>query len=836
MSLLLALVLCLSLTPVSVLASEEVEEDATVEETEERAIIVGDDSTEAEEESSVKIQAEIAEDASPIETEVKTDNSDGDEISPITVEDTPLLDGGTTLPSNLYVIQQTGVTCTLASCVMMLRAKLYLGGYASWSSVTESSVRPVAWDPWGSLGYSWTYSIGGNSMTVAHKEVSGLSISSLKALLNAHPEGVVIYCRSIPHAILVTDYEGDTFYGADPVSGYSGRRKISETWLAKLIGDQSKILSSTNDYWYISSSNITITPTTYTFRLTGMLDGDSFDTLVGAGTCDVYINGKLAANDVEEYSASLPTGTTYEIRDIRTSSDWYSYAGVSSGSLSGTVGTSAVDVQLHFIQKHAVVMSGGNTPPVSEGFDIALIYIKGDLTRIVMYGDTVGELQDPVMIGSDYVFSGWYTEPSGGTRVTEDTVVYKDMVVYAQWVPPGQYTVNFDANGGSCSDTVRTVNAGKIIGDLPTPVRSGYTFDGWYTDPFGGTRVTSSTVVTSSVTLYAHWTNLTNYYTICFNASDGVVGGVRGSFENSLIREPYVLDEYDPDCVKLQFVTAGTYLWDYGIYPAPSAEGYEFVGWRCADESWNDMVLTMDTLLTEGILENMKYTAGVYAIYERKSFTITYNANGGTGAPLKQTWSEALTIPLQEPSRVGYTFCGWGFYADDTEGVLMPGETYLLTPVDRTLYAVWKMDETPHVHDWAAWTVSKQATCTGDGEETRICSSDASHIETRIVPALGHDLIYVEGREPTCWETGNIEYWYCERCDKYYADAYAAHEISEYETLIDVLPIPSPVPDAPYNDAGALEAVRILRGLVGIEEATGLTAADAAAILQFIGK
>ena len=71
------------------------------------------------------------------------------------------------------------------------------------------------------------------------------------------------------------------------------------------------------------------------------------------------------------------------------------------------------------------------------------------------------------------------------------------------------HTVNFNANGGSVSTSHKQVTAGGIYGDLPTPTRSGYNFDGWYTAVSGGVQVISSTTVNLSntqVTLYAHWT------------------------------------------------------------------------------------------------------------------------------------------------------------------------------------------------------------------------------------------------------------------------------------------------------------------------------------------
>ena len=69
------------------------------------------------------------------------------------------------------------------------------------------------------------------------------------------------------------------------------------------------------------------------------------------------------------------------------------------------------------------------------------------------------------------------------------------------------YTLTFDANGGTCNETSREVANGTAIGELPTPTRDYYAFDGWYLSD-GTTKVTAATVFTSGTdqTIYAHWT------------------------------------------------------------------------------------------------------------------------------------------------------------------------------------------------------------------------------------------------------------------------------------------------------------------------------------------
>lgn len=91
----------------------------------------------------------------------------------------------------------------------------------------------------------------------------------------------------------------------------------------------------------------------------------------------------------------------------------------------------------------------------------------------------------------------------------------KTVNVYANW-KPNTYTLTFNANGGSITTTggsvtttSKQVNYNAAYGELPTPERQYYRFDGWFTAANGGSQVSSSTKMgTSNVTVYAHWTKL----------------------------------------------------------------------------------------------------------------------------------------------------------------------------------------------------------------------------------------------------------------------------------------------------------------------------------------
>ena len=100
---------------------------------------------------------------------------------------------------------------------------------------------------------------------------------------------------------------------------------------------------------------------------------------------------------------------------------------------------------------------------------------------------------------------------------------YNSVDIVASGSSTSQYTVTYNANGGTVSPSSATVNAGQSV-TLPTPSRSSYTFNGWYTASSGGSFVGgagSSYTPSSSITLFAQWTIV--QYTVTWNANGGTV-------------------------------------------------------------------------------------------------------------------------------------------------------------------------------------------------------------------------------------------------------------------------------------------------------------------------
>lgn len=141
-----------------------------------------------------------------------------------------------------YAKQDRSRTCTLASAAMMLRRRAYLDGLGNWTDVTESDLRGTAWSD--GLVHNFTY----EGMTVGYGSLSGSTAdreAQLQALLAEHPEGIVVYDRSAPHAILLTDYTDGTFYCADPAGNTAfGRMPVSYASIS---------LSAVSGYWYVAS-------------------------------------------------------------------------------------------------------------------------------------------------------------------------------------------------------------------------------------------------------------------------------------------------------------------------------------------------------------------------------------------------------------------------------------------------------------------------------------------------------------------------------------------------------------------------------------------------------
>lgn len=187
---------------------------------------------------------------------------------------------------------------------------------------------------------------------------------------------------------------------------------------------------------------------------------------------------------------------------------------------------------------------------------------SSETTRKVKQNTAIGTLPEATRDG--YAFDGWFTSAEGGEEIDSSTIVTADSTYYAHWTKV--YTVTFDANEGTVTEPTKTVRTGTAIGTLPTPTRTGYYFEGWFTSAEGGEEIDSSTIITEDSTYYAHWTSA---HTVNFNANGGTV------------------DE------TTRAVKDGTAI---GSLPTPKRYAHAFDGWFTSAEGGEQ--INSDTIIT----------------------------------------------------------------------------------------------------------------------------------------------------------------------------------------------------------------------------------------------
>ena len=298
------------------------------------------------------------------------------------------------------------------------------------------------------------------------------------------------------------------------------------------------------------------------------------------------------------------------------------------------------------------------------------------------YGTAITAPADPTRKG--YTFKGWDKE-------IPKTMPAENITVKAQW-EINQYTITFDANGGSEIAPI-TQDYGTKITAPADPTRKGYTFKGW-------DKEIPKTMPAENMTVKAQWE--INQYAITFDTNGGSkIAPITQDYGTKITapadptRKGYTFKGWDKEIPKtmpaenitvkaqweinqyaITFDTNGgskiaPITQDYGTKitaPAdPTRKGYTFKGWD------KEIPKTMPA-------ENMT----VKAQWEINQYTITFDANGGSEiAPITQDYGTAITAPA-DPTRKGYTFKGWDKEIPET----MPAENITIT-------ARWRDTEKP---------------------------------------------------------------------------------------------------------------------------------------------
>ena len=222
-----------------------------------------------------------------------------------------------------------------------------------------------------------------------------------------------------------------------------------------------------------------------------------------------------------------------------------------------------------------------------------------------------------------YTFLGW-TGSNGLTPQKDITIPkgsYGDKNYKANWIA-NTYKITLNPNKGTVEPTVINTTYNSLYGILPTPERTGYTFEGWYS---GKDKILDSTIMnkTEGHELIANW-ELIDY---------DITYDLKGGNLSSPVSKYNIESE------------------DFSL-PIPTKEGYTFSGWTGS----NGLTPQKDITIPKGSYGNKNYIAN----WEVINYSISYNLDGGNADSLITQYNiETPSFSLPIPKKTGYTFTGW---------------------------------------------------------------------------------------------------------------------------------------------------------------------------------
>ena len=396
------------------------------------------------------------------------------------------------------------------------------------------------------------------------------------------------------------------------------------------------------------------------------------------------------------------------------------------------------------------------------------------------YGTVITAPEAPTREG--YTFIGWDKE-------IPTTMPAENMTVTAQW-KINRYTITFDTNGGSEIAPI-TQDYGTAITAPANPTREGYTFIGW-------DKAIPATMPAENITLKAKWKDIekptgeiiigTNKWREFLNKltfglffKDTQEVTINASDNSGTVFVSYLVTNRD-----LSEEELGSLV--YRAYDEPfciDLNGEYIVYAMLVDESLNITYLRSDRITLDNVLPVIG------------------------GIEDGKTYCEAQTVTIDEKYIDTVTVNGTKVTLDENGG-------FTLSPADgeQKIVVTDKAGNTAEMtvtvndgHTYGEWasngdgTHSRECTVDGcNGLETKDCSGGKATCTEKAVceycgKAYGNpdsnnhtDLKHIDAKAATKTAEGNIEYWYCGGCDKYYSDKDGINEIKKADTVTAKLP------------------------------------------------
>ena len=293
----------------------------------------------------------------------------------------------------------------------------------------------------------------------------------------------------------------------------------------------------------------------------------------------------------------------------------------------------------------------------SYGISLTLVNTQGDLLR------------------TGYTFNGWNDAENGsGTSysVSGSYTANAAATLFAKWIANTNNGVSYNNQGATTAQSggSTTYTTSASISTIPTtaPLKTGYTFNGWFTASSGGSQVSDGSYTPlspyGSVTLYAQWSANTNNG-VSYNNQGATTAQIGGS---------------------TTYTTAAS----ISTIPttAPLKTGYAFIGWFTASSGGSQVSDGSYTPLSPF------GTVILYAQWTLNTYAVSYNGNSSTSGslPSNQTKSYEINLTLVNDQgnllRTNYTFNGWNTAANGSGTSYALGATYTANAPE-TLYAQW---------------------------------------------------------------------------------------------------------------------------------------------------
>ena len=449
---------------------------------------------------------------------------------------------------------------------------------------------------------------------------------------------------------------------------------------------------------------------------------------------------------------------------------------------------------------------------------VIVTYKDGDseYAKQVLPSGTLATRPDAPAATPGYTFGGWNKADGTAWDYASDKVT-DNITLYAKWAA-NTYTITFDTAGGSEIAPI-TQDYGTVITAPEAPTREGYTFIGW-------DKEIPTTMPAENMTVTAQWK--INRYTITFDtAGSSEVAPITQDYGTAITapeaptREGYAFMGWDreiPTTMPAENITLkakwkdiekptgeiviGTNKWQeflnkltFGLFFKDTQEvtinaadnsGTVFISYLVTDRDLSEAEL--QSLVFSGYEEPFRINPNgeyiVYAMLVDANLNITYLRSDRVtvdnvqpvigGIENGKTYCEAQTVTIDEKYVDTVTVNGTKVTLDENGSFILPA-----ADGEQKIVATDKAGNTAEMtvtvndgHTGGKATCTERAVC-------EVCGKAYGEPD----PKNHTDLQHISAKAATKTAGGNIEYWYCEDCGKYFADAAATKEIKQADTV-----------------------------------------------------